>query len=565
MKNFNQIKYERIDYFKTSKELEVLINQLESCNNFDNYLNMFKRIITIQNHIEEMYDYSDIKNMRNSEDEFFNKEIFYWNEYKPKFDFLFNNFYELCLNSKYKSKLKEYVPENFFNIINYQLKITSDEVLELKKRENELQAKYKEITREKLNYDGEERSIAYIMGFFSNKDRNTRKNAHDTINNYYYSKQQELDELFFELINIRNEMAKKLHFNNYSDYSLILRKRFGYDYQDIKRLRDNVIKYICPLVNKISEWKKTELGLEQLKYYDTIYFKEMPQPLYEGKELLNHIGNSFERMDKDLASLYVDMLRNDYIDFETRENKVNFCITNYLSESGYPVITGNYSNSYTDVTKTTHEMGHAFQKYNSSIKDKDYIISALLKYPTFEIAEMFSNAMELITLDYLDNIFNDKDYEKNYFLQLYRIVSVLPYECLVDEFQEQLYSTDDLKKEDIRKTWLSLVKKYGLENDNRGHINLDTGGYFYRQSHIFLNPFYYIDYVISYFGAFALWKDSYENLDTFKEMGAVASYYPLKTLIKEYHLQNPFDEESMKDISINLEKQLIKRRNSYHN
>ena len=70
------------------------------------------------------------------------------------------------------------------------------------------------------------------------------------------------------------------------------------------------------------------------------------------------------------------------------------------------------------------------------------------------------------------------------------------------------------------------------------------------------NPFYYIDYAISYFGALAIWQKSDKNLDTFKEMAKVASYYPLDKLIDRFDISNPFDEESVKQLSLFLKDKL---------
>ena len=103
------------------------------------------------------------------------------------------------------------------------------------------------------------------------------------------------------------------------------------------------------------------------------------------------------------------MLEYGYIDLINRENKVNFGITNYLTKTCYPTITGILKDTYYDLILITHELGHAYQKYNASIKDKDYIVSSLLKYPTFDIAEIFSHAMELIAIPHLDNIFTKTD------------------------------------------------------------------------------------------------------------------------------------------------------------
>ena len=295
-------------------------------------------------------------------------------------------------------------------------------------------------------------------------------------------------------------------------------------------------------------------------YYDSIFFKEMPETKYKGEELLNELRKSFKEVDKELSDMFNGMLDNGLIDFVQRENKVNFSITNYLTESCIPCVTGNYKNNYLDVQTTTHEIGHSFQKYQASLKDRDYIVSPLLKYPTMEVAEMFSYAMELIMMNHVGNVFSKEDYKKYSFMKIYNLVGNLPYICLVDEFQERIYSNPKLKVEDIRKTWKELTVKYHLETQNSGHKNLDDGGYFYRQTHIYTDPFYYIDYALSYFGAFSIWSKSDENLDLFKEIGGVASYYSFKDLIDKYNMPNPFNEETVKDISEKIENELKLKR-----
>ncbi len=560
MINFNDIKYERLDYEKVKEQVNKLLERLTNSDNFDEYLELVKEINGIQNHIEEMYDYSDIRNMRDTSDEFYLDEINYWNSIKMNFDALFLPFYKELINSKFKDKLEKYLPSNFFKIIEYQARITSDDIAPLIQKENELKMNYRNLNKTKIKFDNEERTISSISGLYSDKDRSVRKKAHNAVNDFYYEHQSEYDNILFNLITIRNEIAKSLGFNNYVEFSLYKLKRFGYDYSDIHKFRDNIIEFIIPICKIMSDWQKQELGLDKLMYYDTIFFSEMPETKVKGFDLLNELKNSFKEVDSELSEVFNNMVDNDYIDFVQRDNKVNFSITNYLTESGLPVITGNYKNNYLDVQTTTHEMGHSFQKYCASIKDKEYIVSPLLKYPTMEIAEMFSYSMELIMMNHVSNIFSKDDYKKYCFMKIYNLLSNLPYICLVDEFQEKIYSNSNLKLEDIRSTWLELVKKYNLERSNSGHINLDEGGYFYRQSHIYLDPFYYIDYALSNFGAFSIWNESENNLDVFKELGSVASYYSFKELIDKYNMPNPFDKNVVKEVSKKLENKLYERR-----
>lgn len=556
MIEFSKIKYERIDFDKTKSNLKELIKRLKNVTDFKEYRSIVKEINKIQSHIEEMFDYADIRNMRNLNDEYYKSETEYWNSLKPKFDLLFLPFYEEIYNSKFKDLLLKNMPNNFFELIEYQIKITSTKNIELLKRENALKTQYRNLNKIRILYDGEEKTIGDISALFRNKNRKIRKKAHDAVNAFYYKHKDEYAKILYELINIRNQIAKNLGFNNYVEYSLYNLKRFGYNYSDISKFRNNIIEFIVPLCKKISKWQKEELGLTELKYFDTVFFEEMPKLKMYGNDLLNKLRQSFAEVDEGLSALFNNMLDNNYIDLIQREDKVNFSITNYLTETGFPVITGNYKNSYLDVQTTTHEMGHSYQKYCASIKDKEYITSPLLKYPTMEIAEMFSYSMELIMMNHVNGVFEEEDYKKYCFMKIYNLVVNLPYICLVDEFQQMIYSKENLKFEDIKNTWLELVNKYHLEKNNSGHINLDNGGYFYRQSHIYLDPFYYIDYALSYFGAFAIWNNCESNIELFKEIGEVASYYSFGDLIDKYNMPNPFNKDTVKSIAVKLENEL---------
>ena len=88
-KDFYNIEYKRLDFNTTEKYLNRLIDNLKDSKDFNSFLEIFKKIIDIQNEIEEMFDYADIRNMRDSSDEFYEGEIDYWNSSKIRFDNLF--------------------------------------------------------------------------------------------------------------------------------------------------------------------------------------------------------------------------------------------------------------------------------------------------------------------------------------------------------------------------------------------------------------------------------------------------------------------------------------------
>lgn len=555
MINFNEYKYERPNFEETKSKVNALIDKFKTSTSESECLKYFKDIIDMQNEIEELADYADIRNMRDGSDEFYSKEMDYWNEEKSKFDLLFKPFYDAVLNHKYLESLKKVAPENFFNTIEYQLKITSEDITEYQKLENELKSAYRSIIRTKIEYNGEEINLASFAKYFNSEDPKVREDAHNAYNDFFYRLLTELDNIISELVSVRNKIAVSCGFNDYSEYSIYKLRRFGYNYDDIKKFRDGIIKYFIPINEELREIQKKNLGVSELHYYDTIFFKDSINLRYHGEELVRKFIDIFNRIDTELGSFFESAVKNNYIDLLARDNKIGFAITNYLSKMGLPAVTCNYRDTYYDVNVSLHETGHAYQKFNASKLDQSYVVSSLLKYPTFDICEMFSYGMQLIGLDYVDSLFDGDNYDKYKFSFYKDMITSFPYMALVDEFQEVIYK-ENLSGEEIRKKWLELAHKYGLDISNSGHINLDSGAYFYRQSHIFVDPFYYIDYAISYFGAIAIYSKCQNDLGPFNNAASVASYYPLKKILEDYDIPNPFELESIKEMSELLTKKL---------
>ena len=556
IEDFNNIEYKRLDYDDTKKVVNKLINNLKESNSFSKYLENFKQIINLQNKIEQLADYADIRNMRNSADEYYQQEVEFWQNNKGKFDLLFNPFYELCLNSPYNKELEPFLPPNFFLSITYELKTKSAKIKDLQKRENALKSKYRKLMNEEIIYDGQKTNLTALSGLYTNEDRVIRKKAYDAVNDFFYKYQEELDDILYELVNIRKQQAKILNFQDYSEYSLYFLRRFGYNYEDIKTFRNSVRQYMTPLIEKLEKIKKINLGVEHLEYFDAEYNGSIPQLKTFGQELLNEITQNLNKMDSQSYEFISKILTKNYIDLENRNGKVNFSITNYLTESALPVITGNYKNNYKDVTTTAHEFGHALQKYYASLEDEHHLISPILKYPTFEIAEMFSQALELILMRYNNSLFSQEDYQKFNYLQLASLISKIVNCCMGDEFQERIYTEKNIQKMDLRRIWKETCQKYDQSTFRNDHINLITGGDLYKISHFIYNPFYYIDYALAFFGAFAIAENCQTDLNLFKQIGKVASYYPLPDLIAKYNLPSPFEEKNIEKMARTLNEKI---------
>ena len=78
-----------------------------------------------------------------------------------------------------------------------------------------------------------------------------------------------------------------------------------------------------------------------------------------------------------------------------------------------------------------------------------------------------------------------------------------------------------------------------------------------QKQHIFLYPFYYVDYALAQTCAFQLYLRGKENFDTawadyirLCRAGGTKGYFDL---LKTANLKSPFDEETLKTVAENIE------------
>lgn len=87
----------------------------------------------------------------------------------------------------------------------------------------------------------------------------------------------------------------------------------------------------------------------------------------------------------------------------------------------------------------------------------------------------------------------------------------IPYGCMVDEFQHQMYENPSLTPEERNGIWLELEKKYRPWMDYDNLPFYSRGALWQQQLHIYLYPLYYIDYCMAQTVAFQLWMASLED------------------------------------------------------
>jgi oligoendopeptidase F len=110
-----------------------------------------------------------------------------------------------------------------------------------------------------------------------------------------------------------------------------------------------------------------------------------------------------------------------------------------------------------------------------------------------------------------------------------------------------------------RRAWKEIEQKYMPWRSYDGNAFLEEGGFWMQKQHIFLHPFYYIEYAMAQLDAFALYRKQVEGGDAWESylklcgMGGMYGYYET---LERAGLPNPLEVETVKTLAAFVEEQV---------
>lgn len=546
---FSEYKYERPDFEKINTKIVSLVNNMAECKSFEAFDNNIVEINKIRNHVESMKTLASINYSINTHDESISIENKYWDEYGPEYKKIDKIFYEAIVNSDFKEEIENKYGRHFYKLVEFSLKEFSEEIVEDLKIENKLCSEYtKLLASAKILYDGKYNNLSQMNKYMLSDNREERKKASERFYNYFESIEDKFNSVFEELVKVRNRMAKKLGYDDFVELGYLRMKRTEYTEKDVDKFRKEVREKWIPLVDEFNKQKKERLNIDELKYYDDDV--EYPgwnmEPVTDYDETLEAASKMYHELSKETGEFFDFMVENGFMDLETKESKGFGGYCTYIPEIKAPFIFSNFNKTFDDVDTLTHEAGHAFQLYMSRNIDMPEI-----NFPTLDCCEIHSMTMELLTWPWMKLFFKD-DEEKFKRTHMATIVRLIPYCMIVDEFQHIIYKNPKLTPEERNSEWRRLEKIYTPWKNYDGNKFLEKGCWWFKQGHIFKNPFYYIDYALAEVCALQIWSNMEENydevLENYMEICRDAGKRSFVETVNAGNLKSPFEEGCLDNI-----------------
>lgn len=554
---FKDFKYERPKE-SLFEEIAQAKKNFEDAKSFEEAEAVLKQAIQLREHFQTMEVICSIRNSINTADEFYEQEIAYFDENTPVLDKVWNDLIKVVLKSPFRSELEKTFTKQCFTNWELSLKVFDEKIMEDLVEEAKLNTEYsKLLASAKIEFDGKINNLSQMNVYANSKDRSIRKAADKKRAEYMESIEEKLDTIYDKLVHVRTNMAKKLGYENYVDFGYLRLGRSDYTAKEVKGYRDQVLQYVVPVAKKIIESQAKRIDISNIKAYDIPMFYKDGNPNHgKDKDALVHSAQKFySALSLETKEFFQFMVDHELMDLETKPNKSGGGYCTMIPDYKSPFIFSNFNGTMGDVDVLTHEAGHAFEVYTAS---KHLPVSDIY-WPTMEACEIHSMSMEFFAYPYMD-LFFTTDGKKYRFKHLSEAITFIPYGVCVDEFQHYVYENPDVTPQMRKDKWHELEQKYTPWKDYDGISYYERGCYWHRQSHIFNEAFYYIDYTLAQVCAFQFLlldrQDHRKAWDTYYELCKLGGSKSFLNLLKAVHLKNPFEEGTLKEIIPKLEEVL---------
>lgn len=405
----------------------------------------------------------------------------------------------------------------------------------------------------RIELDGEVLTLGQAQSKLESPDRALRERAYRAIVAGRTALFADLDVLFSRLMTVRNQTARNVGLPDYRALAWRQLKRREYTPEDTLRMHEAVEREVVPRLREVYARRARLLGLERLRPWDLacdVRGREALEPFESVRELEEGLSRMFHALDPELAAGF-ELLRDGWMDLEPRPTKVpGLGYQNYFPRSRRPYVYWSAVGTDDDLLTMRHEAGHAF---HSVLTQNEWpYLWHFAQRP--EMNELASQAMELLTLPYLTRekggFYDEQDAARSQAALLVRALALMVQASKVDAIQHFVYThpaEDGPPIAEIDAEWARLGERFDVGVDYTGFEEATAKGW--QIIHVFLFPFYYIEYAMAYLGALQVWenarRDAPKALADYKAALSLGGTRPLDELYETAGVSFRFDQATI--------------------
>ena len=530
---FSEMKYSRPSLEEMKNTVKSLTEELRTAESYEEAKAVFLKEQKAVRHVETLSTLVSIRHSINTKDPFYEEEQNFWNSAFPELQEYTQGWTLAMLESPFRKEFSEEYGDLMF--INAEIAMKTfkpaEEFIVALQKENDLTNAYEKLLASaQIPFEGGIYTLSQLTPFKTDPDDSRRLAAWKAEGQWYKDNQAQLDDLYDQLVHLRDGLGKMLGYNGYTELGYYRMGRNCYTKADVEKFRAAVVKYLVPVADSIYRRQAERLGKTYpMSFADNcLEFRSgNPRPCGSAEDILAAGKKFYEELSPETGVFFNTMLDNELMDVLSTEGKQAGGYCTGLPDYEVPFIFANFNGTQGDVEVVTHEAGHAFAEWtNRSRVPLDYV------WPSMEACD---------------------DARKFRYSHLSGSLTFIPYGTMVDHFQHIVYEKPEMSPGERHAVWKELLGIYMPWMKLDGDIPFYSEGEgWQRQHHIYSMPFYYIDYCLAQTVALEFWKKIGEDLPNawryymaYTEQGGSRTF---TELLKNAGLESPFEESCMRSV-----------------
>lgn len=453
-----------------------------------------------------------------------------------------------------------------------EVEIFRDESVPIQTELDKLSQQYQQIIGAMMvKYDGQDKTLPMMGVYQESSDRAVRETTWRLVAQRRVQDAAAIDGVYDKMIQLRHQVARNAGFSSFTGYAYKSKKRFDYGPADCRTFHAACEKAVVPFLRRQDEKRKRQLKVDVLRPWDLSVDPKGRAPLKpftDGRDLMTKSLDTFNRLDPTLAAMLAKLgdganshgaENGACLDLDSRKGKAPGGYQAMRDRRREAFIFMNAAGLHRDVETMVHEAGHAF---HSMLCIEEPLVH--YRNPPLEFAEVASMSMELLTMPYWggkNGFYPDEtDAARARRQQIEGSVGLLPWMATIDEFQHWVYDHHEHTNEERIAHWIELDDRFGHAVSWKGLEDV-RARVWHRQAHLFVHPFYYIEYAIAQIGALQLWLRSLEDgektaIAAYKKGLSLGGSKPLPELFAAAGLKFDFGADIVQRLVDRVEKEL---------
>ena len=556
---FSTLEYKRPDLDAYRAKLKDWKAAIEHAESYEALRTLLLEMDRENCELSTQYSIANIRHTLNTRDEFYETEVAYLDDTLPTLGGEEVALSEAIASSPFRPDIEKEFGKQYFVSMDLQKKLFCEANIPLRQQESRLTNEYQKImATAEIPFDGKTLNLYGVQKYFEHPDRAMRAAAVRAYAKFYEDNEPRLEEIWDELIRIRNQMGKNLGYENYIPVGYLEQGRTDYGEKEVASFREQVRMFLVPLCQKLYDAQAKRLGIDHVMWYDEkmVFPDGNAEPAGDDAFMVKTAQKMYHEISPETGEFIDFMIDHELMDLQNKPGKASTGYMTSLPSLKAPFVFSCFNHTIFDMQVLTHELGHAFAGYMAM---RSQPISDYYSEST-DIAEIHSMSMEQFAYPYAEWFFGDQA-DKFRFAHLQEALTFVPFGVAVDEFQHICYAHPELTPKERTYQWHLLEEKYMPWRKYESDPFLERGGYWYHKLHIYLYPFYYINYTLTTMGAMEFKKKYAEDKaaawqDYLKLCKTGGSY--LETL-RYANLANPFDAGSVERACGYAEELLLKQ------